>query len=251
MTLSFSIITVCYNNGATIADTLRSVAAQTWPHYEHIVVDGASRDNTAEVVASLAGPNTQFVSEPDRGIYDAMNKGCAHAKGDVICFLNADDYYAGPDILEKVARLLEAEQLDAVLGEVSFFSPDTPEKVVRRYDSGQFSPARLAYGWMPAHPGMFVRRAIYERVGPFRTDYRIAGDFEWIARAFGDGKISYRHLPEVMVRMRTGGTSTKGIGATILINREILRACAENGIETNALRLSLKFPRKLLELLRR
>ncbi len=248
--ISFSIITVSFNNAATIGDTLRSVARQTWPHYEHVIVDGASRDDTAAVVRKLAGPRTKVVSEPDRGIYDAMNKGCARAKGDVICFLNADDFYADDDVLANVAKMMEAEGLDAVLGDVSFFHPDNPEKTLRRYDSGYFSPARIGSGWMPAHPAMFVRRALYERVGPFRTDYRIAADFEWIARAFHDGRVRYKHTPKVFVRMRTGGVSTRGLRSTITLNREILRACRENGIPTSPLRLLGKFPRKLMERLR-
>jgi glycosyltransferase involved in cell wall biosynthesis len=245
------VITVCFNNASTIADTLRSVSQQSWPYFEHILVDGASSDGTQAVVQDHMGPRTQFISEIDRGIYDAMNKGVARSKCNVICFLNADDFYASNDVLEKVARLMAAHNLDALFGDVSYFHPKNPQKVLRRYDSGQFSPAKLRSGWMPAHPAMFVRRAVFDDVGPFRTDFSIAGDFEWTARAFRDGHLRYRHLPQVLVRMRVGGVSTRGIMSTIIVNREILRACRENGIRTNVFKLLEKFPRKLMERFRK
>ncbi|PPD41670.1 MAG: glycosyl transferase [Methylocystis sp.] len=246
--MKFSVVTVCYNNVSTIADTLDSVARQSWADREHVIVDGASTDGTVALIEARADSCVSLVSAPDRGIYDAMNKGVARAAGDVICFLNADDFYADDGVLERVARLMEGGDLDAVLGDVSFFSPERPDKVIRRYDSGRFSPEKLGAGLMPAHPGMFMRREIFERVGPFRTDYRIAGDFEWIVRAFHDGRVRYRHVPEVFVRMRVGGVSTRGIGSTIVLNREILRACRENGVQTGVLRLLSKFPAKLTEL---
>ncbi len=239
---------MCFNNAGTIKDALQSVASQSWSNWEHIIVDGASRDTTTQIVAPFKSEKTTFISEPDKGIYDAMNKGIARAKGDVICFLNADDFYASPNVLEGVAQMMSKSDLDAVLGDVLFFHADNLSKTVRRYDSGQFSPSRLAYGWMPAHPGMFIRREIYERVGNFRTDYQIAADYEWIVRAFHDTQIKYRHFPEVLVRMRTGGASTKGLRSTLVLNKEILRACRENGISTNIFKLMTKIPRKLLEL---
>ena len=248
MSLSFSIITVCFNNAETIRDTLQTIASQTWSSWEHIIVDGASRDDTTRIVAPFISEKTTFISEPDKGIYDAMNKGIARAKGDIICFLNADDFYASADILEAVAQMMSDFELDAVLGDVEFFNADNPNKTVRRYNSGQFSPSRLAFGWMPAHPGMFVRRGIYERVGNFRTDYQIAADYEWIVRAFHGTHIKYKHLPKVLVRMRTGGASTKGLRSTFVLNKEILRACRENGISTSIFKLMTKVPRKLLEL---
>lgn len=249
-TTKFSIITVCFNNSATIGRTLQSLSAQTWRDYEHIIVDGASTDDTARVVAKYADLRTLFKSERDSGIYDAMNKGIARATGDVIAFLNADDFYAAPDILESVAQRINTGDVDALLGDVDFFRPDAPDKAVRRYNSGQFAPERIGSGWMPAHPAMFVRRAVFEKVGLFRTDYRIAADFEWVARAFHDRSVRYVYYPRVLVRMQMGGASTQGLKSTILLNREILRACRENGIQTNVFRLLRKFPRKLLELIR-
>jgi len=243
-----SVITAAFNAAATLGRTLDSVAAQTHPAVEHIVIDGASTDGTVEMIQQRGAHLAQWVSEADRGIYDAMNKGLALASGDIFCFLNADDHYASDTILAEVAQQMEARNLDALLGDVVFFHPDRPEHVVRRYRSDRFRPERLAYGWMPAHPAVFLRRAVVERVGAFRTDYRIAGDYEYLVRVFADPALRYAHLPQVMVKMQTGGASTAGLRSTVLLNREVLRACRENGVDTNMLKILSKYPAKLLEL---
>lgn len=245
--LKVSVVTAAYNAALTLPDTLRSVAGQSYPMVEHIVIDGGSKDTTAEVIAQHGGHLAHFVSESDCGIYDAMNKGIALASGDIICFLNADDVYAHADVLDKVAQAMQADDLDAQYGDVALFHSERPQHLVRRYRSSRFSPARIAWGWMPAHPALFVHRRVFEWVGPFKIDYRIAGDFEFIARAFRLGELRYRHIPEVLVHMRTGGVSTRGWRNTLLLNREVLRACRENGIYTNALMLLSKYPYKLLE----
>ena len=247
--LSFSIITVCYNSAATIGDTLRSVVQQTYPHVEHILIDGGSSDDTVALARLQGRAGMVIVSEPDQGIYDAMNKGLRRATGDVVAFLNADDYYAHADVLADVARLLEVENLDAVLADAEFFHPDNPQKSVRRYRSDRFTPQRMAWGWMPAHPGLFLRRKVVQEVGEFKTNYRIAGDFELIARIFAGNKRIYRHLPQVVVRMRTGGVSTGGLRNTICLNQEVMRACRENGIATNWFKILSKYPSKLMEFL--
>lgn len=249
MTMRVSIITAAYNAAATITDTLGSVAAQTHPDIEHIVVDGASRDGTQAIVQGHAQGVAHFISEPDRGIYDAMNKGVALATGDIIGFLNADDLYAHDRVVADVAAAMQADDLDALYGDVAFFRPEAPGQPVRRYRSARFRPSRIAWGWMPAHPALFLHRRVFERVGPFKTDYRIAGDFEFIARAFHSGALRYRHIPEVLVNMRIGGVSTGGWRNTLLLNREVLRACRENGIYTNALMILSKYPMKLMELI--
>ncbi len=221
--------------------------AQTHPDIEHIVVDGASTDGTLALIRAHQTGLMKLISEPDQGIYDAMNKGVAAATGEVICFLNADDHYADSDVLARVAERMTQEHLDALFGDVTFFHASNPQHSVRLYSSRHFRPERIAWGWMPAHPSLFLRRDVYERTGPFRTDYRIAGDFEFVARAFGRNTLRYRHFPEVLVRMRTGGISTGGWRNTLLLNREVLRACRENGIKTNMLKILTKYPAKLLE----
>jgi len=242
------VVTVCLNAAGTIAAAVQSVADQDWPAVEHVVVDGGSTDGTLQVIERFRPRLAQVLVGPDRGIYDAMNKGLAVATGDVICFLNADDAYVDAGVLRLVAGRMAQQRLDAVFGDVAFFHARAPQRVVRRYRSGRFSPRALAYGWMPAHPALFVRRAVFERHGPFRADYRIAGDFEFIARAFGAGTLRYEYLPQVLVRMQTGGASTAGLRSTWTLNREVLRACRENGIRTNPARILLRYPFKLLEL---
>lgn len=249
--MKISVITVCFNNGLTIADTIHSIACQTYTDVEHIVVDGASTDTTLEVLGRLRCHLAKFVSEPDGGIYDAMNKGIRLASGDVICFLNADDVYANSDVLAKVVKCIHENDLDAAFGDIEFFHGDNPSKVVRRYRSANFRPERIAWGWMPAHPSLFVRRNVFDQYGIFRTDYKIAGDFEFVARLFHKGKVKYHYLPEVLVRMRTGGISTGGWRNTLLLNREVLRACHENGIKTNLFKILSKYPAKALEFIRR
>lgn len=246
--MKVSVVTVCYNSAGTIARTLRSVLDQTYPDIEHIVVDGASTDNTLEIVSTTPNRIATMLSEPDRGIYDAMNKGIACASGDILCFLNADDVYSGPRVIETVVREMASHRLAALFGDVAFFRADAPKKIVRRYSSRMFTPERIASGWMPAHPALFMRHAIYADLGGFRTHYRIAGDFEFVARAFGSGALRYRHLPEVLVLMQAGGVSTAGLRSKLLLNREVLQACRENGIRTNLFRILSKYPAKLLEL---
>jgi len=142
-----------------------------------------------------------------------------------------------------------ASELDAVYADVEFFRSEKPEAIVRRYSSRHFSPQKLAWGWMPAHPTLFLRRSVFDRFGLYRFDYRIGGDFEFVARIFKDGSVRYRYLPEVWIRMRVGGVSTSGLRSTLLLNREVLRACRENGIRTNWLMLLSKYPFKMLEFL--
>jgi len=248
--MKISVITVCYNSAETIADTLQSVANQTWPDVEHIVIDGASSDGTQALIERHGARVARMVSEPDAGIYDAMNKGLAHATGDIVCFLNADDAYADPQVLSRVAHEMQQHGLDALFGDVVFFNPDAPERNVRRYRSDHFCPDRLAYGWMPAHPALFMKRSIYQELGGFRTHFRIAGDFDFVARAFAPGQLRCRHLPLILVRMQSGGVSNAGLRSKWRLNQEVLRSCRENGIPTNIFKILSKYPAKLMEVLR-
>jgi glycosyltransferase involved in cell wall biosynthesis len=247
--MKISVITVCFNSVRTLGDTLESVAAQKHLEIEHIVVDGASTDGTLKIIERYGKHVALLISEPDQGIYDAMNKGLRLATGEVIGFLNADDVYADSGVVERVSAIMAKDGLDALFGDAEFVSPDRPNQTVRRYRSERFRPERIAWGWMPAHPALFLRRRVYESYGLFRTDYRIAGDFEYCARIFHSNTLVYRSLPETLVRMRTGGISTSGWRNTVLLNREVLRACRENGIDTNILKIFSKYPAKLLEFL--
>ena len=244
-----SIITVCYNSASTIINTLHSVAQQSNSNIEHVVIDGGSKDGTVDLVRQHGTHVSTLVSEPDRGIYDAMNKGLRASSGDLICFLNADDRYSHTEVLASVSQQMEHENLDALLGDVAFFHADAPDRMVRRYRSARFKPERLGWGWMPSHPALFVRRAVFDRVGPFRTDLKIAGDYDWVVRAFKAADLRYQYRSEVLVHMQIGGISTRGWRNTLLLNQEVIRACRDNGISTNWFKILSKYPVKLLEYL--
>jgi glycosyltransferase involved in cell wall biosynthesis len=243
--LKISIITVAYNSRATIADTIFSVANQTYHHKEHIIIDGGSTDGTFEKILKNRDKLAKFISEKDRGIYDAMNKGVDLADGDIIGFLNSDDIYADSRVLDKVAVGMERHNLDSVFGDLVYVAPRNTDRVVRHYSSKKFSPRQIAFGCMPAHPTLFFHKRVYEKYGRFKTDYEIAGDFEYVARVFGRGDINFEYIPEVMVKMRTGGTSTRSLRSNWILNKEILRACRENGIKTNIFMIALKYPMKI------
>lgn len=247
--MKISVITVCYNSAATISDTLASVAGQSFASVEHIIIDGGSTDGTLEIIKNHSDHServVKFISEPDKGIYDAMNKGIALATGDVIAILNADDIYADAGVLQRVADKMLDSRVDALLGDVTFFRDGEPNKILRYYDSSRFSPEKMAYGWMPAHPAMFMKREIYARTGKFEIDYKIAADFEFIIRAFVGKNLHYEHISEVLVKMRAGGISTAGWRSKLLLNKEVLRACRENGVSTNIFKIFSKYPTKIL-----
>jgi glycosyltransferase involved in cell wall biosynthesis len=247
--MRISIVTVSYNAEKTLGRTLDSVAQQTYPNVEHILIDGGSTDASMGIAKKSGAHLAKSISEPDKGIYDAMNKGLALATGDVVAFLNADDFYSSDEVLSQVAELMVIKQLDILSGNVAFFRSGAENKIVRIYDAGRFKFEKLSIGLMPAHPALFIRRDVLVRAGGFKTNYKIAGDFELIARILTYQKVSMDHLPKILVRMQHGGISTSGWGARLLMNREILRACTENGIKTNAFKIWLRYPIKILEFL--
>jgi glycosyltransferase involved in cell wall biosynthesis len=248
---SVTIITVCYNAASTIGNTLASVRSQTYPNIEHIVIDGMSDDGTQAIIERELLSDGIFLSEPDSGIYNAMNKGLLRASGDVIAFLNSDDCYAHDDAIANVMTAFEnADDINAIFGDVAFYREHSRGHPYRRYDSGMFRPSRLRWGWMPAHPGMFVAQSVYNQLRGFREDFKIAADYEFVARGFARGLFKYRHLPEVLVHMLAGGVSTRSVASRLLINRETVLACRMNGIYTNRLMVMSKYPMKLLGYLR-
>lgn len=245
--MKISIITVSYNSEKTLGRTLDSVARQRYQNVEHILIDGGSTDASMSVAAKSGRHLIKSLSEQDEGVYDAMNKGLSLASGDVVAFLNADDFYSSDEVLSQVAGLMVTKQLDILSGNVAFFRAGAEDKTIRVYDSGRFEVEKLAIGLMPAHPATFIRRSILLKAGGFKINYKIAGDFELIARILTHQQIKMDHLSKVLVKMQLGGISTSGWGARLLINREILRACSENGIRSNLLKIWLRYPRKLLE----
>ena len=230
MSLRISVITAVYNRVDTIADALDSVRAQTWPHIEHVVIDGASKDGTTQLLEARKDTIDVFISERDKGIYDALNKGIANATGDVVGFLHADDLFASNDILEKVAKLFEDPSVGAVYGDLVYVKKEDVSKVVRYWKSGGFSKAKLARGWMPPHPTLYLRRSIYQELGGFDTQFRIAADYDSMLRYLGKGGVKPSYLPEVMVRMRLGGESNRSLANVMKKSKEDYLALKKNGI---------------------
>ena len=245
-----SIITAVRNGARDMPATLASVEEQDHPDIEHIVVDGASTDDTVGVVRRDGRRVARLVSEPDAGVYDAFNKGLQLATGDVIGYLNAGDTYTASDVVRRIAAQFALADVEATFGDVVIVDPANPDKVLRRYRSSSFTPARLAWGFMPAHPTLFIRRDAYERCGRYDPSYRIAGDFELCIRLFAEQKVRYAYLPDVLVRMPRGGLSNSGWRSKWTITQEMRRACREHGLRTSYPQLFARFPVKLLEVLR-
>lgn len=248
MTIKISVVTAARNAANTIADTLESVRLQTFPEVEHVVIDGASTDATPQVVAAHGGRVAKFLSEPDSGVYDAFNKGLMQCTGDVVGFLNSGDVYSAPEVLARIASEFSSRHVDAVFADVAIVDAVDKDRVVRRYSSARFEPGKIRGGFMPAHPTLYIRNELYRRFGLYDATYRVAGDFEMVARLFGRHRITYSYVPEILVRMPRGGLSNSGLSSVRVITREMLNACAANGIETSTLRLLMRIPLKMTEL---
>jgi len=228
--MKISIITACFNNADTIEDTLKSVTEQTFPDIEYIVIDGKSTDETLQIVSKYSAKIAKIVSEPDKGSYDALNKGIAQATGEIIGFLHADDVYANNDVMAKVSQKFENQPIHSLYGDLVYTAKDDITKVVRTWISGEFKFSDLKKGWMPPHPTFFVHRKIYEKYGNFDTSFRIAADYDIVLRFLASAKISTQYLPEVLIKMRTGGASNKSLKNIIRKSKEDLRALRKNGV---------------------
>lgn len=231
--MKISVITVCYNSGKTIGHTLQSVHEQTHGDIEHIIVDGCSNDNTLEVVKAEGLHVAKVVSERDKGIYDAMNKGIALASGEIVAFINADDFYASPSVLTTVAAAFERSGADSCYGDLCYVSQDDPKRTVRYWRSADFVPGSFEKSWCPPHPTFFVRRSVYQRLGGFDLSFRIAADFELMARYLEAARISSHYIPEVLVKMRLGGTTNRSLSNIFKQNAEIRRALSKNGLRSS------------------
>ncbi len=249
--MKISIITASYNSAATIADTLRSVAGQSYRNIEHIVIDGASTDNTLQIVNSVGGPAVRVVSEPDKGIYDAMNKGLALATGDVVGLLNSDDCYADANVLERVANAMRNPLVDACFGDLEFVDQQDMSRVLRYWKPGPHTVGACSKGWMPPHPTFYVRRQAYERHGGFDLAFPMAADFEMSLRLLDVVKLKSVYIPEVLVRMRTGGASNRGFASVVRNNRETAKACIKHGFSGGVRFLTSRMLLKLPEVFRR
>jgi len=246
-----SIITVVFNGVKTINDTIQSVLGQKHPYIEYIIIDGASTDGTVKIIQNYINSISLFVSVSDSGIYDAMNKGLKLATGDIVGILNSDDIYVDSKVISEVVNIFVSKQTECVFADLVYVHPDNLGYVVRYYSAAGFTPDKFAYGWMPPHPTFFARREVYEKYGLFNTTYKIAADFELLVRFLARHKVSYFYLPEVIVKMRTGGISTRSLKSNFILNKEIVKACKENNISTNYLKVYSKYLTKVSQLIRK
>lgn len=247
--MKISVITATYNSAATIRDTIESVMKQTYADIEYIIVDGGSSDETMDIVRSaepLFCGRMKYISEPDRGIYDAMNKGIAMATGDVVGILNSDDFFTSDSVVSLIASSF-SDDIEAVYGDIHFVSPSNLGRCVRYYSSRHFRPWMMRFGYMPAHPSFYARKSVYTRCGTYSLDYKIASDFDMMVRLFCRYRINAKYVPADFVTMRTGGVSTKSLSNRLLITKEDAVACRRNGVYSNVLLCSVKYLTKIFE----
>jgi len=228
--LKISIITSVYNNKETIAEAIESVLSQTYDNIEYIVVDGASTDGTVDIIKQYADKISTFVSEPDKGIYDGLNKGVALATGDVVGFLHSDDLFEDEHVVAKIDEAFKIDDMDSIYGDLTYVSKEDTSKVVRYWKSGAYGLKKLKNGWMPPHPTFYVKREVYEKYGAFDTSFKISADYDSILRFLGREGITTRYIPEVMVKMRVGGESNKSLQNLVLKTKEDLRAIKKNNV---------------------
>lgn len=249
--MKVSVITVTWNSGATLRDTLESVLRQTYPDIEHIIVDGGSTDNTMALIKEYEpryNGRLRYICEPDKGIYDAMNKGIRMATGNVVGMLNSDDFYTSDDVLATVAATLKNDSLDAVYGDIHFVNDDDLKKCVRYYSSRPFRRWWMRFGFMPAHPSFYCRREVYMKYGTFDISYKVAADFECLLRLIFIHRIKIKYLPLDFVTMRTGGASTSGMSSHKRILHDHQLAFRNNGVYSNVLFEFMRYGYKICEM---
>jgi len=248
--MKISIITACFNSAAVISHAMDSILSQTWKDIEYIVVDGGSSDGTVDVIKEYEPKFTgrmRWVSEPDQGLYDALNKGIRMATGDVVGILNADDFFRHDEVLEEVAKSFD-DSVDAVYADIRFVKGAQLDQVTRYYSARRWKPWMLRWGYMPPHPTFYCRREKFEQLGYYKLDYKIAADYELLIRFLWKGGLRTAYINDALIDMRLGGMSTNGVSSTITLNREIVRGNRENGVYTNLLMLCPKYLFKIWEL---
>lgn len=244
--MKISVITASYNSAATIADTLRSVAEQDHEDIEHLIIDGASKDSTMEIVDGF--PHVvRKISEKDKGIYDAMNKGVQMASGEIIAILNSDDFYASPKVLSSVAGLFADPSVQAVYGDLQYVDQNDTSRIKRYWKAGSFTPGKFFFGWMPPHPSFFVRKEVYDKVGLFNTNLKTSADYELMLRILLKYRLKAAYLPMVLVKMREGGLSNSSFRHRLKANREDRLAWKLNGLKPYFFSLYLKPIRKIFQ----
>lgn len=245
-----SVITAVYDNVSTIEDTILSVISQTHPNVEHIIIDGASMDGTMDVIRKYMAKIAVVKSEPDHGIYDAMNRGLALATGDIIGFLNGDDVYADPRVLEEIASTIETQKVDACYGDLVYVDRKDVRKAVRYWQSRAYRDGLFEKGWMPAHPTFYAKRWVYEKYGGYDLAYRRQSDFELTMRFLAVHRIRSAYIPRVLVKMRSGGASRE-LMHILEGNIEAYCACRRHSLKVTPLFIAKKILSRVPQFFRR
>jgi len=228
--MKVSIITATYNSAETIADTLRSLNQQSYHNIEYIIIDGASKDNTLAVIKQLCPNVTKMISEPDKGIYDALNKGINAATGDIVGFLHSDDLFAYPDAIKDIVATFNYFDCDATYADLEYVSKDNTDNIIRLWKSGVYSQGKLKNGWMPPHPTFYMKRDLYQKFGLFDLNFKISADYDSLLRYLWSKKVKMSYLPRVVMKMRVGGASNRSLKNIIQKTKEDIRALKKNNI---------------------
>ncbi|ANP63466.1 glycosyltransferase family 2 protein [Vibrio alginolyticus] len=228
--MKVSIITATYNSSETIIDTLKSLEQQSYPDIEYIIVDGASKDNTLEVVRQNCTRVSTIISEPDKGIYDALNKGIQAATGDVIGFLHSDDLFAYPDAVADMIATMEKNQSQAAYADLAYVSKEDTDKMVRLWTSGDYQRNKMLSGWMPPHPTFYMKRELYLSLGHFDLGFKIAADYDSLLRYLWSNNVSMSYLPKVLIKMRVGGASNRSLSNIYKKTCEDIQALKNNNV---------------------
>jgi glycosyltransferase involved in cell wall biosynthesis len=246
--MKISIVTITFNSSKTIRDTLTCIQHQDYPFIEHIIVDGNSGDDTLKIVAEFSHIS-KVISEKDSGIYEAMNKGITLASGEVIGILNSDDIYASDSIISEIVKEFEDKNIDAVYADLQYVRHNNFNRVVRTWKTGKHNRKSFYYGWMPPHPTFFVRKTVYDKVGLFNTSLRSAADYEMMLRILLKYQVPSKYIPQVIVKMRSGGTSNASLKNRIKANKEDRLAWKLNGLKPYFFTLYAKPIRKIVQFL--
>ncbi len=233
--MRISVVTVVFNNERQVEEAIKSVLAQNYPDVEYVIVDGGSTDGTVDVIKKYEEDIAGWVSEPDEGIYDAMNKGLGMISGEVVGFLNSDDMYYNEQVLEKIAAVFKEEKWDACCGDILYVSGSDSQKVNRHWKTGPYQEGAFRKGWVPPHPGFFVRKKILDAHGGFNPAFPISADFELMLRLIERFNIKIKYIPEVVVKMRWGGSSTRNLKSIVKGNLEKYRAFKTNKVKVSPL----------------
>ena len=238
--MKVSVITVTYNSYETLVDTIESVKSQDYQNIEHVIVDGASTDKTALAIRKYLPPHAVFVSEPDEGLYHALNKGICLASGDIVGVLHADDIYANQKVISKVVKTFQNNKSDSIYADLHYVSKKFPNRIIRNWKSGDFDKNKFLNGWMPPHPTFFAKKSLFEKYGFYNIEFKRAADYELMLRFLYKFEVSTSYLPETIVKMRVGGLSNGNMPARIKANMEDRLAWKINDLKPRLLTHYLK-----------